>query len=249
MTTAKNGLRSAMALLALAIGCFGQTYLPGASVASGLTINAVWASGGAVTWTVQGVPAETRKLDTRGPTLAQVRQAAHHLTPGQLAPLSYTELARSVGVQIPADEADILKAIHDAGLPVYEFDKVDAYLYRQALKQGAQTRWVWKPARDSDFEAINSDTLWRDRAGIGFIHPAVYVQRLPIRVLAEMKAVLASIPEAVFLVSDYEVMKPDPFLAISTPKLLQSGKIWIVSQWDEPGFTEAEPTSVQISRR
>ena len=43
-------------------------------------------------------------------------------------------------------------------------------------------------------------------------------------------------PEAMLIVSDYETVKPDPFLAVTTPALLAAGKIWIVAVWDEPNF-------------
>jgi hypothetical protein len=79
---------------------------------------------------------------------------------------------------------------------------------------------------------------------MGFISPNEYAQSVPYRVLGEMKVLMEAVPEALFLISDYEAIKPDPFLAVTTEKLLGAGKIWIVSQWDEPGFGVAEDGAV-----
>ena len=189
---------------------------------------------------------EGRKPDARGPSLIQVKQSAARLTAAQLAPANYIALARSVGVDGPAEEAAILDAIHEADLSVYDFDKVDGYLYRQALT-GTAVHWVWKPLRDKDVKPV-AQAPW-SQTGVGIVYAKLYTRKVPMSVLTEMKAVLATMPDAMFLVSDYEVIKPDPFLAVTTPKLLAAGKIWIVDQWDEPGFGGAISASATVARR
>ena len=59
---------------------------------------------------------------------------------------------------------------------------------------------------------------------------------MPERVLVEVRDLLAEVPDLVLLVSDYEVLRPDPFLAVTTRALLESGQLWVVDRWDEPDW-------------
>lgn len=187
---------------------------------------------------------ETRKDDGHGPTILQVKANRRRLAPSDLAPAGYVKLAKSVGLETPAEEAEVLEAISDAGLGVYSFAKVDDYLYRQALKLGARYRWVWKPV---GAEAATQIGFTRKEDHAGVVMATAYQRDVPVRVLQEIAKLKGCLAEAIFLVSDYEVVKPDPFLAITTKALLDQGKIWIVDQWDEPGFTEkAEPVAVPV---
>lgn len=193
-------------------------------------------------------PMETRKATGPGVTLKQVKLSAALLDKKQLASSSYLTTAARIGLKSAAtDEARVLQAIEQLCLPVYDFDKVDNYLYRAALKQGTNVRWVWKPMRDLDLEASKNGGLsWESR--MGFLYPKVYGQRTPEEILETAGAILEVLPDAVLLVSDYEVIKPDPFLAISTKRLLQENKLWIVAQWDEPGFGAAPVRAVPVNQ-
>ena len=192
---------------------------------------------------------ETRKDDGKGPTLLQVKNSAKKFTANELPPVDYVKIARSAGIDSPSpivDEARIMNMIDGLGLKVYSFDKVDNYLYRKALKQGTNMRWVWKPVRAKD---DNYAIKHNDRAviaGVGMVYDKMYAQQIPINVLKLMKEMDCEMSDVMFLVSDYEVVKPDPFLAITTQELLNSGKIWIVAQWDEPGFKDGP--ELQASR-
>lgn len=74
-----------------------------------------------------------------------------------------------------------------------------------------------------------------------------YARRIPERVIGTIAKILEREPDAVLLVSDFEVAKPDPFLAITTTKLLEAGKVWIVEQWDEPAWKDG-PAQVAVVR-
>lgn len=191
---------------------------------------------------------ETRKDDGKGPTLAQVKYSALPVSEKSLAPANYLAVAKSIGLDpsAPSDEAQLLSTLRQHGFRVYDFTKVDNYLYRQALRQSARTRWVWKPARAADLKvAQSSSSRYYLKPGLGVVFPAQYAKRIPIEALTDMKCVLDSLKEAAFFISDYEVVHPDPFLAVTTPRLLEEGKIWIIDQWDEPGFQE-KPVSVPL---
>ncbi len=143
----------------------------------------------------------------------------------------------------------MLDAIHEADLTVYDFHQVDEYLWRQASRMKSNTRWVWKPLREKDSHLMVDIGLRGQTESAGYLLSDLYARRVPMKVLADMKAIMEKMPDAVFLVSDFEVIKPDPFLAVTTQKLLQAGKLWIIDQWDEPGFgAEASVVSMASVR-
>jgi hypothetical protein len=199
-----------------------------------------------------GVPIETRKWDGKITTKQHVDATAKLITAKELAPPGYIELAKSLGMKAPTeDEAELLKLIYQHGWKVYDFDKVDDYLCRQAASMKANTRWVWKPMRDKDEKAFAAvgGVEWRETVGMGYVYGQVYDKRVPMAILETAKCVMEDMESAVFLVSDFAVVKPDPFLAVSTPGLLQAGKIFIVARWDEPGFQEEPVTPGPLARK
>lgn len=207
------------------------------------------AGNGAITWQVfndHSVGPETRKDDGKGLTHAELLATAYH--PAS-APAHYLEVAREIGLDPSpiTDEAALLQAITENGLHVFDYAKVDDYLYRQALKQSARTRWVWKPMRKKDSEALKGE-MSQMFPNAGYVFNAQYAQRLPERILEEVKLLMNCAPDASFLVSDYEVVRPDPFLAVTTPQLLAAGKVFIIDQWDEPGFSDSTEVSLRASR-
>ena len=188
-----------------------------------------------------GTPIESRRDDGAGPTLAQVRLSAHGLSGRQLPPLRYVTLARSLGIEPSADEAEMLTVLNSLGIKVYDFDKVDNYLYRQCLRKGSRYRWVWKPVNGKFLTFVKeSHQAWVERPKVGLIADNLYPNTVPIQALEVMESVLTRMPDAKFMVTDAAIV--DPFLAVTSEHLLQAGKIWIIAQWDEPGF-DAEPES------
>ncbi len=193
---------------------------------------------------------ETRKDDGKGPTVQVVDASARLLSKAKLPTTRYRELAASIGLNPSpiTDEVEVLQAIDELGMHVYDWDRVDQYLYRKALKQGANMRWVWKPLREADVKATGQRTTNHEHAGL--VYPEQYAHAIPENVLARAADFIGKVPKAVLLVSDYEVINPDPFLAVTTEKLLAAGKIWIVERWDEPGYRDsAEAEAVMVTAR
>ena len=192
---------------------------------------------------------ETRKNDSKGPTLLQVKNSAKRFTVDELPPVGYVNIARSAGIDPGSpvlDEARVMNMIDGLGLKVYSFDKVDNYLYRKALSQGTNMRWVWKPVRSKD---LNDSFKQNDKAtlpNVGMLYAKMYSRQVPVSVLKLMKEMECEMSDVMFMISDYEVVKPDPFLAVTTKSLLESGKIYIIFQWDEPGFKDGP--ELQASR-
>jgi len=222
------------------------------SVGSGSTI--VMTDGGGRTWSWPAdTTLETRKDDGKGPTIIQVDRSAKIIKVAQLAPVGYMDLAVKIGLTPSPvmDEANLLDAISTVGLHVYDWTTVDEYLYRKALRQGAHMRWVWKPLREADLQsahmanAASGFTIPR----VGYIFAEQYAQEVPLRILMDVKAILDADPSAKFFISDYETIKPDPFLMVTTEKLLKAGKCWIIDRWDEPGFSEASQVTRTVAER
>lgn len=194
---------------------------------------------------------ERRKLPVPMPQLGNVKASARLISKTSLASASYVKVAVAIGLKSAGvDEAVALDMIDQLEIKVYSYKAVDEWLYASALKMGSDVRWVWKPLRDGDLQASRlamadgSVNQWDVRAGFGALSTRLYGQAIPERVLNRVAAVLAKMPDAVFLISDYEVEKPDPFLAVTTKLLIQEGKLWIIDQWDEPGFRDETADSL-----
>lgn len=195
-------------------------------------------------------PVAARKNNPNPATLAMVKSSAKLLDGAALAPASYARLAKSVGLDpsVTSDEALITDAIAKLGLHVYKFSLVDDYLYNKAIATSKNTRWVWKPMRASDLKHFTEYGISQDAESVdqtGVIDYLQYSRKLPIEVLTTVHDFLAEMPEVNFLVSDYATVKPDPFLAVTTPRLMSTGKIWIIQVWDEPTFIE-NPVHISI---
>lgn len=227
------------------------TILAGSPTINTLTLPSTVTSGDMIAWsgatstwsTGSGAIAEHRKAIGPIPTLKQIKLSARAVPAAQLAPAAYLQLAMKIHLDSPAvDEARMLDNLNKLELKIYDYAKVDEYLYRQALRQGTNVRWVWKPMRDIDFSSAQN-AFYRSNVepGFGFLFPLVYAKAIPARVLETAASVLEKMPDAIFLVSDYEVIRPDPFLAVTTKKLINQNKLWIIDVWAEPGFSDVVP--------
>lgn len=187
-------------------------------------------------WSGNVSPVAPRK-NVRKVSNAEIRASAKLISWDKLAPETYLALAHEVGMDTSAssEEAKITQAIYDLKLPTYPFNLVDDYLYNKAIVEGKNERWVWRPMRSADLAKLK-DVRADYEGGAGVLQPLQYARRVPSEVLETAKALLEKDPAVNFLISDYTAVKPDPFLAVTTPGLLEQGKIWIVAVWDEPGF-------------
>lgn len=241
--------RIALALIGLCGLAFGQSVT---GTILGSSSNIAWGSGtitSACCITSFGICAgcgwsgneiETRSPKALGPSLQEVKAASHKIPATQIPTASYMKTAAAINLKSPAmDEAELAQVIVDHGFSIYEYSSVDNYLYHQALKQGTNVRWVWKPMRDADQKSVVGQSF-QTFDGMGRIsNMEVYAKAIPERVLEKAECLLTELPDAILLVSDYEVVHPDPFLAVTTPRMLQAHRIFIVDQWDEPGFTDS----------
>ncbi len=141
------------------------------------------------------------------------------------APDAYIALATELGIESAAvDEQRLRKAICELGLMVYDYDKVDAWLTRKANEKsgGTRYRWTWKGLREKDRTGMSTSP--------------VYPHAVPMPVLLTVQKLSEEVDTAMFFVSDYEAVVPDPFLAVTTRAMHAENKFLVVERWDEPGF-------------
>jgi hypothetical protein len=169
------------------------------------------------------------------------------LTPQQVAPMSYIELAKEAGALGAAESAEIDQSLESLNLPVFNIRDVSDYMTDDAARHG-HSSWGWRPLRDGDSDLVDSASKKMAGRSIG-LDSRPYARQIPTDVLETVRLVAGALPKAVFLVSDYEDPKPDPFLAVTTPRMIQDGRVWVIADWDEPGFMRKKVTINSITTK
>lgn len=203
-------------------------------------------------WRDQGLQMRPLMDHVQGPPLpvqSSTATAVAELPIPESAPIEITDTdrpdaeyrarARRLGVKTPALlEVEMEEAIKAENLPIYNYDRVTAYLKNLCDRQNAgKTRklfsmepwaeWRWLPLRERDFL---QDIV--QPKGMG---ARVYKQRVPDVVLEVIETLQNRLPEAKFFVSEI-VQVADPFLAVTVEG---SEKLWVVQRWNEPAFRDA----------
>lgn len=150
---------------------------------------------------------------------------------------TYEELAKELGF-FPAQLFDeqLLRFLNKENMPIYDYEKVDAYM--TALARVAEKNWGWRPLREKDKP---KDWGWSGRLesikdkyfSYGGYYAACYDKAVPIRILRQVKKIQGEFGDrAFFFVSDYSVPVPDPFIMVTT----EFAQRIVFGVWDEPGF-------------
>ena len=159
-------------------------------------------------------------------------------------PDGYLELAKRVGVvNLAMLRVELLRTFQKLEIPVYPYHKVRKFMAwatrEEARKQGMSLlsssreglAWYWAPLRDGDQQMLNHEIL-----PFTFRGPVVYDKAIPEKALRKVDSLLSDFqwPEKLtFGVTDYAVVKPDPFLAVM---LKGSTELFVIDHWDEPYF-------------
>jgi len=183
-------------------------------------------------------PSPRRGLDTRPvevgpkPERSALRPA---LDPGELK--RYARLAKKVGFKpepswIRNQEFEIF--LFERQMMTYDVQQVHVYLTQLAANE--ERTWQWVPLREKDTATQCQYQLVRFEhaigADVGDISRMTYQHIIPLAVLQTVETILTEFPDIHFFVSDYQVPRPDPFLAAAFPHCL----FHIVEMWHEPGF-------------
>lgn len=161
---------------------------------------------------------------------------------------AYRRTANAVGFEPTAlVEAEVLAFMAEQKIRRYPLEKVAKYLRFRAKKDGGPyTVWGWKALRSVDaVESVKgSEQAWFDRGNV-YIPPTIlthggaiagqYEHAIPLRVLGRVEQFVQQFGDKVkFLVSDYAVQRPDPFIAVVPSRGVHEPIVFDV--WDEPDF-------------
>lgn len=138
-------------------------------------------------------------------------------------------------------------------IPIYDLAKVTKYLCFKAneesnklntISYGDEVVWVWKPLRkkDSNLPSFKSALMsnykfpsdYHGSFGDPCPRNTLYDKLVPSFILNRVKKIenkFGDIPK--FFVSDYQAIKPDPFIMVTMKGLKES---IVFGVWDEPGF-------------
>jgi hypothetical protein len=134
----------------------------------------------------------------------------------------YLALSESVGVDSPVVSNELLKrCLKQEKIFVYNTEHVEKYL--RSKFTSTRQMLVWKPLRKKDAGGRQ-----------------IYNHPIPGYALQRAERVLQSFDrpnDLVFEVSDYEEVKPDPFLSV---RLRDSDNRFVIAFWDEPNFRMEE---------
>lgn len=116
---------------------------------------------------------------------------------------------------------------------------VDYGFDRLARKSGKAIEQLQREADNEFMNALSRLDLnavmfgARPQLKHGTVVNSVYLHAIPFACLLTVKKIADAFPDAQFLVSDYEVQRPDPFLAVTLP---DTPELFVIERWDEPGF-------------
>ena len=146
----------------------------------------------------------------------------------------YFKLATKLGIKsAKVTQARLEAFLHTECMGLYEYSKVAAYMKSIASKEGKV--WVWKPLRAKD--ALNNQTTVYSHDHGRVMGGSVYPHEIPLPVLMSIDKIATAFPEALFMVSDYAVPRPDPFVGVTTREMFEhDGTILIFEKFNEPGF-------------
>lgn len=175
----------------------------------------------------------------------------------------YNRVANKLGVlaRPRSDWRRLATALDELMIPVYDFDKVKAFLVKKAAEVAKQeaaaavngsAAWGWFPLNAPAPVVIDEGPHERalrelyasmntfgssspPRLVNGAFRTAAYTKRVPLPVLLTAEQIEDKLPgEVSFFVSDIE-RYPDPFLGVCL-KSDPEKKMFVVERWDEPGF-------------
>lgn len=136
----------------------------------------------------------------------------------------YLALSESVGVDSPIVANELLKrCLKQQRIFVYNTEHVEKYL--KSMFTNGQQRLVWKGLRKKDSDRTGYDQ---------------YAHAVPGHALQKAEKVIETFDrpdDLCFEVSDYEDVKPDPFLSV---RIKNSDTRFVIAYWDEPNFRMEE---------
>lgn len=149
--------------------------------------------------------------------------------------MDYVALAKELGItSAQVAEMELRLWLRAEAIHVYDMESVKLYMDEKVRKEKPGHNWAWRGLREADHHRqIARANPAQNRSSIPW--PSPYPHAVPMPVLLTVKRILERFKDAVsFYVTDYQVQKPDPFLAVQ----LHDSPLFVVERWDEPSFRE-----------
>lgn len=152
----------------------------------------------------------------------------------------YVALARKAGtlanIKPAIKQQKLVRLLRDSDTLVYDARQVHEYMKAAAQQEPTRTNYVWRPLRASDMPRSRRCRFQHvDQIGGWIIGTTVYRELVPASVLHTVVKLAKLDRNLCFFVTDYEAVRPDPFLAVTKPGL----PFYVIEFWNEPGFKPA----------
>lgn len=149
------------------------------------------------------------------------------LMPEQSGFERYEALAAEVGLENGGlREGRLIRVLQKLEIRIYPLQQVRAYLHKM---RGMNNFWCWKALRKKDGQVVRCNNWMSD----GAVWDKIYQGRVPAHALEMVLRIEAELPTGYgFFVSDYEAVRPDPFLMVCGAGTTH----YVIDAWDEPGF-------------
>ena len=165
----------------------------------------------------------------------------------------YVALATKLGVgQEAVDGSRLHRFCAKHEIPIYDMKRVSGFLDKIQKAANVENKtdrtWRWSAIKNgydtsnipatselapsSEHKPLIMFTFTFDRARNGRVSSEQYRDKIPFAALRLVDQVVTEFPGAMFFVSELNMPKPDPFLAVK----VGMAPLAVISHWDEPGF-------------
>lgn len=129
------------------------------------------------------------------------------------------ETAHSKSLKTLETHYRVVDFLWEKGIEIYDYDHVEKYLEQMGRRMGKSL--CWRGLRDKDGHYSG----WHN-----------YDRAVPVEILQNVDLLMNQFPttELIFMVSDFEVPNPDPFITV---QIGRNGQKIVFGVWDEPGYS------------
>lgn len=140
-------------------------------------------------------------------------------------PEEYLALRAKIGMGRPQPANRLAQYLEEKGIPVYPTALVSKFLAREAAKEQKRQR---KAKTLPDNQTIQ--VIW-----VGHGEYRRHVPYPVLKLMAEIKEAMPPTENVGFWISDYQAVRPDPFLSVG---IIYNGRWeqYVVAHWDEPNW-------------
>ncbi|MHA1952165.1 MAG: hypothetical protein ACW987_20165 [Candidatus Thorarchaeota archaeon] len=138
----------------------------------------------------------------------------------------YAKVSKRIGYESASlFHIEFKSFLKEESIPIYNYNDVQDFLVGEVIKLRVETgsshySLSWVPMREQDRDLHDA------------YEPLPYTKTIPLFALLLVDKIHSRFGDKVkFQVSDYEAIKPDPFLRVNV-----GDSYYVIAHWDEPGF-------------